>query len=72
MLGDSGASLHITYVNKNMNSIEECKIGAVFVNGQNMKCELKVTVNTNLHGGETFKFTEVVYVPQAFNNVLSV
>ena len=37
-----------------------------------MKCELKGTVNMNLQGGETVKLTEVLYVPQAVKNILSI
>ena len=37
-----------------------------------MKCELKFAVNMKLQGGETVKFTEVLYLPQEVKNILSV
>ena len=42
------------------------------INDQNMNCEIKVTVNMKLQGGETFKLDEVLYLPQLVNNILSV
>ena len=35
-----------------------------------MNCELKGTVNMKLQGGETVKFTDVLYVPQSVKNIL--
>ena len=35
-----------------------------------MKCELKVAVNMKLQGGGMFKLKNVLYVPQAANNLL--
>ena len=55
-----------------MTNIEECKIDVTVGNDQKMKCELKVTANIKLQVGETFKFTEVLYVPQAVKNILSI
>ena len=71
-MGDSGASSHITNTRKHITNIEECNIGVTVVNIQKMKCELKVTVNMNLQGGETFKLTEVLYILQSAKNILSV
>ena len=41
-------------------------------NGQKMKCELKGSVKMKLQYGQTVKLTEVLYVPQAVKNMLSV
>ena len=41
-------------------------------NGQNMKYELKGTVNMKLKGVENMKLTEVLYVPQPVKNMLSI
>ena len=41
-------------------------------NGQNMKCELKGSVNMKMQGGETVKLIEVMYVPHAVNKLLHV
>ena len=51
MLGDSGASSHITYNKKNMIYVKTCKINVTRGNGQKMKCELKDSVNINIQGG---------------------
>ena len=37
-----------------------------------MKCELKITVNIKLKGGEKLKLDNVLYIPQAVKNILSV
>ena len=55
-----------------MTNIEEYNIDVTVGNFQKMKCELKVTVNMNLQGGGKVKLTEVVYVPQAVKNILSI
>ena len=62
---DSGESLHTTYKNKYMTDIEKFKMNVTVVNGQNMKCGLKGSVNMKLKGGETFNLTKVLYVPQS-------
>ena len=41
-------------------------------NFQKMKSDIKCAVNMKMQGGEMFKFTEVVYVPQEVKNVLIV
>ena len=55
-----------------MKNIEEFKIYVTVRTGQKMKCELKGTVNMNIKGGEMVNLTEVLYVPQAVKNLLSV
>ena len=37
-----------------------------------MKCDLNGIVNKKLQGRETTRFTEVLYVPQAVKNILSI
>ena len=37
-----------------------------------MKCEVNGTVNIKLQVGGTFKLNDVLYIPQAANNILSV
>ena len=71
-MGDSRASSNITYIKKDMTTIEECKIDATIGNGKNMKCDLKGTVNMKHQGGGMVKLTEVLYVPQAVKNIFSV
>ena len=41
-------------------------------NCQNMKCELKGTVNMKLQGGEKSNLENVIYVPQPVKEILSV
>ena len=41
-------------------------------NGQNMKCELKGSVNMKLQNGKTVKLNEVLYIPQDVKNLLSI
>ena len=41
-------------------------------NGQNMKCKLKGLVNMNTKCGETVNITEVLYILQVANKLLSV
>ena len=55
-----------------MADVEKCKINATVENGQNMKCELKGSVNMKLQGGQTVKLTKVLYLPQAVKNLLGV
>ena len=55
-----------------MTNIEECNIDVTARNDQNINCELEGTVNMKLQGVATVKFTEVLYVPQEVNNILSV
>ena len=69
---DSGASLHISYRNKNLTNIEELKIDVTVGNVQNMKCEIKGMVNMKLQGWKTVKFNDFLYVPKAVKNILSV
>ena len=69
-LGNSGASLHITYKNKDMTDIEKCKINVIMGNGQNMKCGLKGSVNKKLKVGETVNLTRFLYIPQAVKNIM--
>ena len=71
-MGNSGASLHITYQKNIMTNIDDCKIYVTVGNGQKMKCELKGTVNMNLQKEEMIKLTAVIYVPQEVKNILSV
>ena len=63
---------HIIYTKKNMTNIKSCKIYVTVGNGQKMKCDKETTLNMNLQGRATVKLTEVLYVPQAVNNILSV
>ena len=55
-----------------MTSIGKYKINVTVGNSQNMKCELKGSVNMKLKGDEMFKLTEVLYITQAVKNILSV
>ena len=55
-----------------MTNIEECNIDATVGNGKKVNCELRGTVNMTLQAGEMFNFTEVLYVPQAVKNILSI
>ena len=71
-LGNSGASLHITYKNKDMTDIEKCEINVIMGNGQKMKCGLKGSVNKKLKVGETVKLTRFIYITQAVKNILSI
>ena len=48
-----------------MTDIEKFKMNVTVVNGQNMKCGLKGSVNMKLKGGERFNLTKVLYVPQS-------
>ena len=48
LLGDSGASSHITYKKKDMTQVERCDINVTVRNGQKMKCKLKDYVNMKL------------------------
>ena len=54
-----------------MTNLEKGKIDAAVVNYHNMKCDLKGAVNMNLEGGEMFKLTKVLYVPQSVKDILS-
>ena len=63
---------HIIYTKKNMTNIKSCKIYVTVGNGHKMKCDKETTLNMNLQGRATVKLTEVLYVPQAVNNILSV
>ena len=55
-----------------MTDFEKCEINVTVGNGQKMKCELKSSVNMNPQDGQTVKLTEVLYVPQAMKNILSI
>ena len=63
-LGDSGALSHINHKNKDMRDAEKGEINVTVGNGQNMKCELKGSVNINIQEGGTVKLTKILYVPQ--------
>ena len=54
-----------------MTNIGESKIDVIVLNGHNIKCKLKGTVNIKLQGVEKFKLTEVLYSPQVVKNILS-
>ena len=71
-LGDSGTSSHITHKKKCMTDVKKCDINVTVGNIHNMKCELKGSVNMKIKYGQTVKLTEVLYVPQAVKNLLSV
>ena len=71
-LGESSVSSHITCTSKNLTNIEECKIDVRVRNGQNMKCELKGTVNMKLQGGKTLQLNSVLYATQSVKNIMSV
>ena len=64
--------MHITYTKKNMTNIEEYNIDVTVGNVQKIKCELKVTVNMKLQGGEAAKMTKVLCIRQAIKNILSI
>ena len=55
-----------------MTDVKKCDINVTVVNGQKMKYELKGSVNMKIQDGQTVKLTEVLYVPQAVKNILSV
>ena len=57
MLGDSGASSHISHKKKDTNDVKKCEINVTVGNGQKMKCELKGSVNMKLKDGQTVKLT---------------
>ena len=65
-------SSHTTHKNKDMTDVEKCEIGGTVINGQKMKCGLKGSVKMKPQDGQTVKLTEVLHVPQAVKNVLSV
>ena len=71
-LGESSASLHITYKKKDTPNTKKCEIYVTVGNGQKIKCAVKGIVNMKPQGEETFKLTKVIYVPQAVNNFLIV
>ena len=71
-LVESCASSHITYKKKDMTNIKKFEIYVTVGNSQKMKFNIKGSVNINLKGGETVNLTKVLYVPQAFNNILSI
>ena len=55
-----------------MTNIEKYEIDVTFEKGQKMKFELKVSVNMKLKLEETVNLAEVLYVPQAVKNILSI
>ena len=71
-LRDSRASSHITHNKKDMIEVEKCDINVTVGSGQKIKCELKGSVKMKLQDGQTVKLTEVLYVPQAVEKLLSV
>ena len=55
-----------------MKDVKKCEINVTVGNVQKMKCDLKGSVNMNIHGWETVKLTKFLYVTQEVNNILSV
>ena len=55
-----------------MTYVEKCEINVTVLNGQNMKCKLKGSVNMKLQDGQMVNLTKVLYVPQAVENLLSI
>ena len=70
-LGDSGALSHINHKNKDMRDAEKGEINVTVGNGQNMKCELKGSVNMKLKYVKTVKLNKVLYETQAVKNLLA-
>ena len=54
-----------------MTEVEKYNSNVTVGNGQTMKYMLKVSVNMKLQDGQTVKVTQVLYVPQAVKNILS-
>ena len=50
----------------------KCEINVTAGNGQNMKCDLKGSVNMKMQGGEMVNLIEFLYIPQAVKNLLIV
>ena len=55
-----------------MPDVEKCEINVTVGNGKKMKCELKGSIKMKLQYGKIIKLTEVLYMPQAAENLLSV
>ena len=55
-----------------MTDNQKCDINVTLGNDQKMKCKLKGYINMNFQGGQTVKLAEVLCVPEAVKNLLSV
>ena len=64
--------MYIAYTKNKLTYVEVCNIDVTVGNGQKMKCELKVTVNIKLKGGEKVNLDNILYVNQDVKNLLSV
>ena len=64
-------SSHKPYNKKDTTDVKKCEINVTVGNGQNMKCEIRGLVNMKTQGRETINLAKVLYVPQSFNNLLS-
>ena len=64
--------MHITYNKEYMKYVEKCEINVTVRNSQNMKCNLKGSVNRKMQVKENVKLTNVMYIPQSVKNLLSV
>ena len=57
---------HTSHIRKkDMTDVEKCEINVTVVNGHNMKCGIKGSVNMKIQDGKTVKLTKVLYIPQA-------
>ena len=55
-----------------MKYVEKCEINVTVRNSQNMKYNLKGSVNRKMQVKENVKLTNVMYIPQSVKNLLSV